>query len=151
MAGNYYVNDSDREIQVVSPTFVRPVMYVGIFTLPSQVYARFPVDIPAWRRNEGADYLSTIATEIESLIAAGLAVTAQYVQEQDENGLLADFMEFLVRYIPPDGLRGPLDSRVPIALGMLVSEVDPFISRLPGSAENILGEEYRRLQALAAQ
>lgn len=151
MAGNYFVNDSDREIQVISPTLVRPVEYVGIFTLPSHVYARYPVGLELWVQNQGADLLGTLATSIEGLISGGLAVTAQYMQDQDENGLLVDYLDFLVRYVPPDGIRGPLDSRVLVPEELLVAQVDPFLFATGNSAADMLATEYDRLKALAGQ
>src|SRR5438067_11234990 len=96
-----------QTVQVLSASNVRDVHQAGATTLPSQVYFEFPIPRDLWLANQGADYLGTIAAQIEQQISEGLAVGGSFVQDVDDSGLLADYMDFLVRYVPPDGLRCP--------------------------------------------
>jgi hypothetical protein len=150
VASNYYLQGSRRDVMVLSPTQVVPVQYGEAFTIPSHVYFEYPVPLAVWNDDEGATFFGTIATQIEDLIAQGLAVGGSYVQELDLSGLLVDVMDFIVAYTPANGVQGAFTTTVRIPLNTLAAAIDPFFGQLAGSAGPLLQAALAKLQAMAA-
>lgn len=150
MANNYATAGSFPDVQVLSPTKVIAVEVAQAFTIPTAVYFEFPIPRDLWAENLGADYLGTIAGQIEQQISEGLAVTGSYIQTPDDTGLLVDYMDFLVRYTPPGGLRGPFETTVRIPLNTLVAAIDPFFGLTGMSPAEQLSAALDKLKAMAA-
>jgi hypothetical protein len=147
----YRVETQVRSVQVLGPTQVVPVQQAGIRTSPSAVYVEYPVPLTLWKQNQGADVLGPIADGIEGVIAQGLAVGGSYVQDYDTNGLLVDYCEMVVEYIPPGALGIPQTATVLIPLeAFIASGGDPFFTRLGVSPQSLLTEAYDHLVALAS-
>jgi hypothetical protein len=151
VADSYVMAGGERTIQVLGPTFVQDVQYQGAKTKPSGVYFAFPIPIPQWKADSGDSILGTIASQIEQMISEKLAVGGEYVNTTDANGLLADYMDFIVEYTPPNGFQPPLSTRVRIPLDALLASIDPFFTGLPGSPVSLLSAAYDQLAAAAAQ
>lgn len=146
----YQVETQIRTVQVLGPTQVIPVQQAGIRTSPSGVYVEYPVPLPMWRENRGAAVLEPLADGIEGVIAQGLCVGGSYVQDYDNNGLLVDYFEAIVEYIPPGALGIPQTTTALIPCAAFVGlEGDPFLVSLGGSPQSILTEAYDHLVALA--
>jgi hypothetical protein len=147
----YYVETQVRSVQVLGPTQVIPVQQAGIRTTPSAVYVEYPVPLPMWSENRGAAVLGPLAEGIEGVIASGLAVGGSYVQDYDKNGLLVDYCEMLVEYIPPGALGIAQTATVLIPCAAFVGlSGDPFLVALGGSPQSLLTEAYDHLVALAS-
>ena len=151
MASNYQPVGSNRSVQVLGPTQVIDVEEAQVVTAPSGVYFSFPIPLDMWLQNQGADYLGTIASQIEQQISEGLAVTASYIQDVDPSGLLVDYLDFVVQYVPPGGLRGPFEGVVRMPLNLLLAAIDPFFGLGGNSPAELLSAELDRLKALAGQ
>src|SRR5689334_9654694 len=124
----YQVTTQVRTVQVLGPTQVIPVQQAGIVTSPSGVYVEYPVPLEMWNNDRGAAVLGPLAAGIEGVIAQGLAVGGSYVQDYDKNGLLVDYFEAIVEYIPPGPLGIPQTTTVLIPCAAFVGlEGDPFL------------------------
>lgn len=146
----YRVETQIRSVQVLGPTQVIPVQQAGIRTSPSGVYVEYPVPLPMWTENQGAAVLAPLADGIEGVIAQGLAVGGSYVQDYDDNGLLVDYCEMVVEYIPPGPIGIPQTTTVLIPCASFVGlQGDPFLVGLGGSPQSLLTEAYDHLVALA--
>lgn len=146
----YRVETQYRDVQVLGPTQVVPVQRAGVRTSPSAVYVEYPVPLSLWRLNQGADVLGPLTDGIEGVIAQGLAVGGSFVQDYDKNGLLVDYCEMTVEYIPPGPLGIPQTASVLIPCeAFIASGGDPFFTRLGASPQSLLTEAYDHLVALA--
>jgi hypothetical protein len=146
----YRVETQVRSVQVLGPTQVIQVQQAGIRTSPSAVYVEYPVPLPMWEENRGAAVLGPLADGIEGVIAQGLCIGGSYVQDYDKNGLLVDYFDAIVEYIPPTALGIPQTATVLIPCAAFVGlEGDPFLVNLGGSPQNLLTEAYDHLVALA--
>lgn len=146
----YSVETQVRSVQVLSPTSVWPVQQAGIRTSPSAVYVEYPVPISLWNENQGADVLGPLADGIEGVIAQGLCSGGSHVQDYDKNGLLVDYFEAVVEYVPPGPLAIPQSTTVLIPCAAFVGLTgDPFLTRLAGSPNSLLIAAYDHLVALA--
>ena len=146
----YKVETQVRSVQVLGPTEVVPVQRAGIRTSPSAVFVEYPVPLSLWRQNQGADVLGPLADGIEGVIAQGLAIGGSYAQDYDNNGLLVDYCEMTVQYIPPGALGIPQTASVLIPLeAFIASQGDVFFTALGASPQSLLVEAYDHLVALA--
>jgi hypothetical protein len=146
----YHVETQVRSIQVLGPTQVVPVQQAGIRTTPSAVYVEYPVPESLWLQNQGVDVLTPLADGIEGVIAQGLCAGGSYVQDYDKNGLLVDYFEALVEYVPPGPLGIPQSTTVLIPCAAFVGLTgDPFLTALAGSPSSLLVAAYDHLVALA--
>jgi hypothetical protein len=150
VANGYVLAGGERTVQVLGPTFVQDVQYQGAKTRPSNVYFAYPIPLVQWKADEGDAILETIAAQIEQQISEGLASGGEYVNTTDANGLLADYMDFIVTYTPPNGFQPPVSSRVRIPLDALLASIDPFFAGLPGSPAALLSAEYDKLVRAAS-
>jgi len=148
----YRVETQVRSVQVLSPTQVLPVQQIGIRTSPSAVYVEYPVPLSLWDGTDAPAVLEPLAQGIEGVIAQGLCSGGSYVQDYDKNGLLVDYFDALVEYIPPGPLGIAQSTSVLIPLeAFLASTGDPFFTRLPGaSPQAVLVEAYDKLVAASA-
>src|SRR2546421_3349009 len=146
----YHVETQVRSVQVLGATQVIPVVQAGIRTSPSAVYVEYPVPLPYWEQNMGAAVLAPLADGIEGVIAQGLCVGGSYVQDYDKNGLLVDYFDALIEYVPPGALGIPQTTTVLIPCAAFVGlEGDPFLVALGGSPQSLLTTAYDHLVALA--
>lgn len=149
MAASYFTTGSETSVQVLGPTSAITVERVLFTTVPTRIALEYPVPINLWRQNKGADFLTAISQGVEQQISEGLAVTGSFAQDTDLNGLLIDYCDFVVQYVPPGGLRGPYTTIVRIALDSFVAAVDPFFAGLPGSPAGLLSAALADLEATA--
>jgi hypothetical protein len=137
-------------VQVLGPTQVIQVQQVGIRTSPSGVYVEYPVPLPLWDGSDSPEVLAPLASGIEGVIAQGLCVGGGYVQDYDKNGLLVDYFEALIEYVPPGPIGIPQSTTVLIPCAAFIGlEGDPFLVGLGGSPQSILTAEYDKLVATA--
>ena len=150
MAASYVVVSQSREVQVLGPNVVLDVQKVGIRTFPHGVTVEYPVPLELWPDAGGADLLETLASGIEQQISEGLMVGGQYVQDYDDNGLLVDYLDALVRWVDPNKIRPPEETSVLIPLEAFIASVDPFFTGGPASPASILSAAYDNLAKTAA-
>lgn len=150
MANNYTVISQVPDVVVLSPTIVVNAERVGIRTSPTGVYVEFPVDRASWIADQGEAVLSALATEVEALIASGLATTASFFNDLDENGLLIDYLDFVVEYTRPGGVKGLMSSVARVPVATLIGDSDPFAFNLAGNPREILTAAYDALVATAS-
>src|SRR6266496_951107 len=150
MADSFSVVTQLRSVRVIGPTQVVDVELVGFVTHPTEIYAEYPVPLDLWRAGNVAELLGPIAHEIESLIANTAAVTGSYSQDVDENGLLVDYIDFVVSYQPSSGLGLPQTATVSISIDLLGAVSDPIAARFLTSPDAMIQEAYDRLVATAS-
>jgi hypothetical protein len=151
MAASYIVVSQTPGVQVLGPTQVMDVETVGITTLPTGIYLEYPIDRASWQADHGTQLLSAIAEAVEGIIDAGLAVDGSYVQDLRPSGLLADYIDFIVEYTPPDGVRPTMTAEARVPIGALIAGVDPFTFNLAGNPRDILIATFDALVATANQ
>jgi hypothetical protein len=146
----YRVETQVRSVQVLGPTQVIQVQQAGIRTSPSGVYVEYPVPLPLWDGFDSPEVLAPLADGIEGVIAQGLCVGGSYAQDYDKNGLLVDYFEALVEYVPPGPLGIPQSTTVLIPCAAFIGlEGDPFLVRLGESPQSLLTAAYDKLVAAA--
>ena len=150
MAGNYIVVSQNREVLVLGPTEVIDVEKVGLITKPTGIYVEYPLPLILWQDQAGFQILGSLASGIEQQISEGLAVGGSYVQDYDENNLLADYVDMVVEYVPTDG-RPPQRTSVLIPLEAFVaaSGGDAWFAGLAASPQSLLSAAYDTLVATA--
>jgi hypothetical protein len=148
MAGNYRNVVARPSIRVLSETQVIDTEEVGFVTIPSGVYAQREVPRTAWLAEGAAAWVGPLATAIENLMAGGLATSASFVQDVDDSGLIADYLDFLVSYTPPGGLGFTLTATVRINVNALTLDIG-FGSFVGGDPAQQLRDAYDRLVATA--
>lgn len=151
MAQSYSPATSHRSVQVLGPTQVADVQQAGFVTHPTGIYAEYPVPLPVWKDDRGAGLIEAIASGIEGLIASTAAVTGSYVQDLDANGLLVDYIEFVVEYVAQGGLGLPMTTTVLIPLESFLAAGDPFFFQFAGNPAQLIDDAYQGLAQFAAQ
>src|SRR5437764_3200561 len=104
MAASFTVVYQNRDIEVLGPTIVRDVQRIGIVTHPTGIFAEWPVEWDLWVQGLANEDLQVLADAIEGLIAQGPAVDGSFTQDVGANGLVTDYIDFIVRYVPPGGI-----------------------------------------------
>lgn len=151
MAASYIVVSQSPGVQVLGATQVMDVETVGIVTQPTGIYLEYPIDRASWQADQGGQLLAALADAVEGLIDAGLAVDGSYVQDLRPSGLLADYIDFIVEYTPPGGVRPPMTAEARVPIGALIGGADPFTFNLAGNPREILIATYDALVATANQ
>lgn len=152
MADVYYVIDSYKSIQVLSPTTVSDVQYVTIATIPTQITLTYPMEYAVWKKGPPYDQLNAMAQELENLVTNYHVVAGSAVQDLDANGLLVDYVDLIVEYVQPTAGLPPLQGTVSIPVSLIYLEAtDPILANALHSTPpgGLCEEEYVRLQALA--
>lgn len=150
MAAGYTVVSQSKTVQVLSANQVIDVEEVGFVTSPSGVYAQRLVPFAAWAAQGAAAWIAPLAQAIEDLIAGGLAIGGQFVQDVDPvSQLLADFVEFTVAYDPGGGVL-PMTTQVRVSVEALTAD-SAFGAFVPGlDPAKQLRDAYDALAATAA-
>lgn len=149
MAGSFSVVSQIRTVQVLGPTQVLDVEQVGFVTHPTGIYAEFPVPLVTWRQGGAGTLIGPLSEAIENLIAGSAATGASYLQDIDESGLLVDFLDVIVEYVPPDGTRPPMTTSVPIPLEAFLAAGDVWFAQSGVSPAQLVDEAYQALAATA--
>lgn len=149
MASGYSVVSQVRGVRVMGPTQVLDVETVGFVTHPTGIYAEYPVPLDLWKAGDAGTLLAPLAQQIEQQIAEGLAKTGSYVNDVDDNGLLVDYIDYVVEYRDPSGFRPPQTTVVRVSLESLLGGLDPWAVNLEGSVQNLLVAAYDALAATA--
>jgi hypothetical protein len=120
MADRFIVQSQHRDIQVLSPTQVVDVERVAATTVPHNVWFERNVPLVAWNPSDVGLWLEPIASAIEAYIQTGQAVSASFVQDVDDAGLLTDSIEFVVQVPPPSAAQtGPMQTTVVVPINLL--------------------------------
>lgn len=151
MAAGYEVVSQEKSVQVLGPTRVLDVQTVGFKTHPTGIYAEFHVDWASWLADKGANQLGALAEAIEDVMAQGAAIDAQYVEVPNDQGLIVGYLDVVVEYRPPDGIRPPMTTTIPIQLSSFSAAADPWFARLGASPQSMIADAYAALEATANQ
>jgi hypothetical protein len=120
MADRFLVQSQHRDIQVLGPSQVVDVERVAATTIPHNVYFERNVPLVAWNPSDVGLWLEPIASAIEAFLETGQAVSASFVQDVDDSGLLTDSIEFIVQVPPPSAAQsGPMQTTVVVPLNLL--------------------------------
>ena len=116
MAANYDLGPTASSVQVLSPTLVQPIVDCPIRTKPSGVILNYWIDKATWDAGLGPALLENVAAGVEHIMSSQPVIGAAGSQQLDANGLLSQFVTFIVAYTPPGSTLGAatLDVDVPI-------------------------------------
>lgn len=160
MATYYTPAGAAQTVQVQSQTSAPDVVAISIYTKPSGIYTTVLVPLAAWKAGTYATYLEPPALLIEqlmgndlgdgaNLVGNPLVTGAAQVQETDENGLLAWFMDFTVTYQQTSGVGGTFSGTVRIPNTSLASDSAFTQAINGGTPSQLIIAEYNQLQKLA--
>lgn len=152
MADNYTTLGSYATVQVTGPTTTVDVLRISFRTIPSGVVA--VANVPY--RNVGgfavADvqtaaniFIGPLATGIERMMGSGMVAAAAGVEDTDASGLLVDYIDAVVEYVPQvAGQLGEFQSELRIPVHAF--DEPSFYGPLVGDK---LNAAYTALQQLA--
>lgn len=153
MANAFYAVTSFQTIQVGTGNTVQDVEYVICSTIPTGIGFAYPVALGTWRADRGVQVLEPMAVELENLVTNGHVVGGDATQSIDVNGLLQDAVDLIVEVDRSAQGRLPLQGTVSLPMpNLFLWTQDNAIAEASGlqTPAQIVGEEYTRLQALAA-
>lgn len=120
MADRFLVQSQHRDVQVLGPSQVVDVERVAATTIPHNVWFERNVPLVAWNPADVGLWLEPIASAIEAYLETGQAVSAAFVQDVDDSGLLTDSIEFVVQVPPPTQAQtGPMQAVVTVPVNLL--------------------------------
>lgn len=149
MAQSFVVVNQSAEVQVLGPTEVIDVQKVGIRTRPTGMYLEYPVPKIIWPTDGGMQILESLAAGAEQMVSEGFAVTGSHIQDTDANGLLVDYIEFVVQLRGPNGILLPQTTTALVPEELFIAGTDPFAFGLIGDATAILQAAYDNLARTA--
>ena|SRR5438105_135586 len=149
MAASYFGGGSHRDVQVLGPNRVQDVERYSFYTIPSNIYGEYPIPYSLWTSGGWEGFVGDIASGVENLIADTPAIGASFLQDDDANGLLADYFDVVVEYVSPNPLADSYRGTVRIPLDGFLAAGDPFFARLGSSPAGLVQQEYDRLVAAA--
>lgn len=137
-------------VQVLSPTVVNEVVYATIQTSPSGVIASCVVDKAVFDKGEEGPLLTSFADDIEQLMNYQHVIAGQGSQRIDANGLVQDYVTFVVEYVPASGPQTSITAEADVPNGLLTEGGDPTFERaLIAQAEQLIDKVYANLVAAA--
>lgn len=145
---SYQVISQIKSVQVLGPTRVIDVEQVGVVTSPSGIYFEYPVPFDTFLDHEGRAVIGPLVDAIEEVMAGSAAIGASYFQDVDAAGLLVDYLDVVVEFIP-GGARPPMTTTIPISLASFSATGDPFLVGLATSPQSLIAEAYAALEATA--
>lgn len=149
MAKNYDLITSQSSIQVLSPTVVQPVVDATIVTKPSGIVADYWLDEADWKAGTAPALLETFAGNIEHIVATGKVIGGSGSQSLDANGLLQQWVTFIVAYQVPGSPGGPATVDVDVPVGDLGGTSEFGTNYGMDAALKLIDDEYAKLVALA--
>src|SRR5215469_8701240 len=118
MAANYTLLTTASTVQVLSPTLTQPVVDCTLQTKPSGVVFDYWMDQDTFNAENpnAAPILEAVCAGVEHIMASQPVIAGVGSQQLDPNGLLAQYITFVVAYQVPGSPVGPatLDVDVPV-------------------------------------
>lgn len=146
---SYVLKSSFTTVQVLSPGIVNEVVYCTIETSPSSIIASIPVQADEFAAGTTGPLLTALADGIETIVGRGHIIAGQGAQTLDANGLLSDYVAFVVEYVPPNTSGTSITAEALVPVGLL-SQSDVTISEtLLAEAEAIVQGVYDHLKNAA--
>ena len=145
----YTLLNSVDSVQVYGPDLVSETLVCTILSGPSGSTLLRTVPAAEFQSDQGQGILSSLSDAVEQILQAGTATAAVGNQRVDPSGLLADYVDFTVTYVPPSPVPGSIDAVVSIPVNVLTADTS-FGSFLGGgSAADQIQATYDRLKAMA--
>jgi len=119
MPESYTSQGSRRDVQVTSPTTVLDVEIVSATTVPDGVYFEFPVPLLSWQQIGEEAFVEPVAEGINAVLGNPNVAGGYWSQDIDENGLIADTMNFTVFIPTPQGRTGPFTTQIQVPVALL--------------------------------
>lgn len=152
MASNFTVIGSYATVQVTGPQSAVDVLRITFRTIPSGVVATAnapyrnivgvrPGDVEGIARV----FIEPLATGIERMMGMGIVPVAMATEDTDANGLLVDYIDASVEYMPPGAVASDFQQIVRIPTGAF--DEPSFFNALVGEK---IGQAYEGLKALAS-
>lgn len=145
MAASYTTLGSHRDIQVLSPTQVLDVERVAAVTIPSGIYFERIVPLTIAGTSGAGDYIAELADAIEQRISGGVASTAAFAQDVDDNGLVQDVIEFVIEIAGPPQGGGTFSTTASVPVALLTGG----LGGQGGGADQIISDAVATLHNLA--
>lgn len=149
MPTHYDLIGTQSSIQVLSATLVQPIVVATIATKPSAVVASYWIDKITYDAGEGPALLTTFAENVESIISTGKAIGGSGNQTVEPNGLLKQWVTFVVAYTPTGSTTGPLTVDVDVPVSDLGGITEFGANYGLQDAEKLIDDAYAQLVKLA--
>lgn len=151
MADNFQTLGSVATVQVTGPQSAVDVLRITFVTKPSGIIATAnapyrnivgvrPGDVEGIARV----FIEPLATGIERMMGMGIVPFAIAVEDTDASGLLIDYIDASVEYVPPGAAASDFQQVVRIPTGAF--DEPSFFNALVGQK---IGQAYEGLKALA--
>lgn len=152
MADNFQTLGSVATVQVTGPQSAVDVLRITFVTKPSGIIAtanapyRNIVGVRPGDVEGIADrFIAPLATGIERLMGSGMVATAAATEDVDASGLLIDYLDVSVEYVPPGSTVS--DFQQVVRIPTQAFDEPSFYGPLIGSK---IGAAYEGLKALAS-
>jgi hypothetical protein len=151
MPDNYEVLDTQPTVQVYGPNAIFDEQIITIITKPTGIRAMALVSDADWKAGQASDLLGSFATDLEGLVADHHVVGGSPTQDLDGSGLLALFVDLIVRYDRSSLFLPPLDgvARVPMSAFVLTNlGIGGFVPSGTTTPSQYVDAEYQRLVSI---
>ena len=145
----YTLLNSVDSVQVYGPDLVSETLVCTILSGPSGSTLLRTVPSTEFQADQGQGILASLSDTVEQILQAGVATAAVGNQRVDPSGLLADYVDFTVTYVPQSPVPGSIEAVVSIPVNTLTADTSfgSFLSG--GSAADQIQATYDRLKAMA--
>jgi hypothetical protein len=137
-------------IQVLSPTYVLPVINTVLKTKPHGVIFEYWLPRDDFDAGTAGGLLEQVASDVEQIMSGEPVIAGSGGSQLDKNGLLAQFITFTVSYTPPGGTPNQLTADVDVPVTDFGQDVLGGVNAGLEDAAALIQAVYRNLQALAA-
>lgn len=117
MATHYDLLATESKVQVLSPTLTQPVVDATLRSKPTGIIFNYWVDKAVWDAGVAPTLFEAVAGDVEALIAQTPAISGFGFEDLDANGLLQQFITFVVAATAPGGTPNALTIDVDIPVG----------------------------------
>lgn len=159
MASNFQTTGSFATVQVTGPASAVDVLHISFRTIPSGVNAAYnapyrnltTVDIkgshitPAQVQAVADTFIAPLATGIERMMGSGMVAFAVGAEDTDASGLLIDYIDATVEFVPDNPAQDSFSAVIRIPVGAF--DEPSFYGPLVGDR---ISETYNALKTLAA-
>ena len=151
---SYQALDSYRSIEVNTGGPPMDVEVVTVQTIPTGITYTHAVPLSNWQADQAVYIFTTTSDWMEGLVANHHVVGGTPSQDFDQNNLLANYVDFIVEYVQPNSLLGPLHGTVsaPIIACVFAAEFGDSTAQAGVFTDPIVAidAEYQRLAALSS-
>ena len=146
---SYRLLNSVENFQVYGPDLAAETLVCTIESYPSGSTLVRTVPLTEFQADAGQGILSSLSNAVENILQAGVATAAVGNQRVDTSGLLADYVDFTVTYVPSPPVPGSITTVVQVPVNVLTADTSLLGGSGASSAPDLINEAYQKLAAMA--